>query len=165
MIKELDEGLKRFADVCLEQMGVDLQHITGAGAAGGLGAAFAGFLGGQLESGVSLILAENKLEKKLAGVDLVITGEGKLDGQTSMGKAPAGVAKMAQSLGIPVIALAGDVSEGNPHLYDSGITAYFTIVGGPVSLEKAMKPEVARENLKRIAEQIGRVWGMARIIK
>lgn len=165
MIKELDEGLKRFADVCLEQMGVDLQHITGAGAAGGLGAAFAGFLGGQLESGVSLILAENKLEKKLAGVDLVITGEGKLDGQTSMGKAPAGIAQLAKKHNIPVIALAGDVSEGNPSLHDSGITAYFTIVSGPVSLEKAMKPEVAHENLKRIAEQIGRVCGMARIIK
>lgn len=161
IIKELDKGLRHFAEVTSEQMGIDLQQITGAGAAGGLGGAFAGFLGGQLESGVGLILEENKLEQKLAGANLVITGEGKLDGQTSMGKAPAGIAQMAKKLNIPVIALAGDVSEGNPHLYDSGITAYFTIVSGPISLEKAMDPEVARENLRRIAEQIGRVWELA----
>ncbi|WP_019155160.1 glycerate kinase family protein [Robertmurraya massiliosenegalensis] len=161
MVDELDEGLRHFANVIIEQTGIDLQSITGAGAAGGLGATFAGLLKGQLQSGVQLILDVTKLEERLSAVDLVITGEGKLDGQTSMGKAPAGIAQLAQKGNIPVIALAGDVTDGNPSLYDSGITAYFTIVSGPVSLDVAMAPDVTRENLRRTAEQIGRVWGVA----
>ena len=157
MVKELDGGLRHFADVVLDQLGNDLQSISGAGAAGGLGSAFAGFLGAELESGVELILELARFEEQLEGVDLVITGEGKLDGQTSMGKAPAGIALLAKQHGISVIALAGDISEGNPTLHESGITAYFTIVSGPISLEKAMNPETTRTNLKRTGEQLGRV--------
>jgi glycerate 2-kinase len=157
VVKELDGGLRNFADVVLEQLGTDLQSISGAGAAGGLGAAFAGFLEAELESGVEMILELTRFEKQLQIVDLVITGEGKLDGQTSMGKAPAGIALLAKQHGIPVIALAGDISEGNPTLHESGITAYFTIVSGPFSLENAMNPETTRTNLKRTGEQIGRV--------
>lgn len=157
MVIKLDEGLRNFANVVLEQLGTDLQSISGAGAAGGLGAAFAGFLEAELESGVELILELARFEEQLQGVDLVITGEGKMDRQTSMGKAPAGIALLAKQHKIPVIALAGDISEGNPSLHESGITAYFTIVGGPTSLEKAMKPETTRTNLIRTGEQIGRV--------
>lgn len=157
IVKDLDEGLKCFGDVVLDQLGTDLQKIPGAGAAGGLGGAFAGFLQAELESGVGLILELARLEEALREVDLVITGEGKLDGQTSMGKAPAGIARLAGKYGIPVIALAGDVSEGNRSLQDLGITAYFTIVGGPVDLEEAMKPAHTRLNLRRTAEQIGRI--------
>lgn len=156
MVMELDEGLKHFTDVVLDQFGMDLQQIAGAGAAGGLGAAFSGFLGAVLESGVELILGHARLEEKLQGVDLVITGEGKLDGQTSMGKAPAGIAQLAKKNKIPVIALAGDISEGNNTLHESGITAYYTIVSGPIDLETAMKPEITHQNLKRTGEQIGR---------
>lgn len=163
IVKELDEGLKHFAEVVLEQFGSNLQGISGAGAAGGLGAAFAGFLKAELVSGVSLILDQARLEEKLQGVNLVITGEGKLDGQTSMGKAPAGIALLAKKHGIPVIALAGDVSEGNPSLHESGISAYFTIVSGPIDLDRAMNSEVTRMNLRRTAEQIGRVYGMFKI--
>lgn len=162
IVKELDEGLKHFAKVVLEQFGIDLQGISGAGAAGGLGAAFAGFLNGEMESGVQLILDQARLQEKLRGVDLVITGEGKLDGQTSMGKAPAGIALMAKEHGIPVIALAGDVSEGNSSLHESGISAYFSIVSGPVDLDVAMDSEITRVNLRRMAEQIGRILGIGR---
>lgn len=157
MVIELDQGLRNFANIILEQLGTDLQSISGAGAAGGLGSAFAGLLEAELESGVELILELARFEEQLQGVDLVITGEGKLDGQTSMGKAPAGIALLAKKHRIPVIALAGDITEGNPSLHESGITAYFTIVGGPTSLEKAMNPETTRANLKRTGEQIGRV--------
>lgn len=157
MVIELDDALRNFAGVVLAQLGIDLQSISGAGAAGGLGAAFAGFLDSKLESGVELILELSHFEEQLQGAGLVITGEGKLDGQTSMGKAPAGIAQLAKQHGVPVIALAGDISEGNPTLHESGITAYFTIVSGPISLEKAMHPETTRTNLKRTGEQIGRV--------
>ncbi|MDQ0974900.1 glycerate kinase [Neobacillus niacini] len=157
IVKELDEGLRNFAAVVFEQAGKDLQQISGAGAAGGLGAAFTGFLDAELESGVQLILDYVRLEEKLHGVNLTITGEGKLDGQTSMGKAPAGIAHLSKKHGIPVIALAGDISEGNPSLHESGITSFFSIVSGPVDLETAMDLEVTRLNLKRTAEQIGRL--------
>lgn len=162
-VKELDEGLRSFAEVVHEQTGKDLQGISGAGAAGGLGAAFAGFLQAELESGVQLILDYAELEEKLQGVNLTITGEGKLDGQTSMGKAPAGIALLSKKHAIPVIALAGDITEGNPSLHDSGITSYFTIVSGPVDLETAMDPEVTRLNLIRTAEQIGRLLKFASV--
>jgi glycerate 2-kinase len=161
MVKELDEGLRSFSAVVLEQTGKNLQHISGAGAAGGLGAAFAGFLQAELESGVQLILDYAELEEKLQGVNLTITGEGMLDGQTSMGKAPAGIAQLSKKHGIPVIAIAGDITEGNPSLHESGITSYFTIVSGPVDLETAMDPEVTRGNLRRTAEQIGRLLKFA----
>ncbi|MDM5330080.1 glycerate kinase [Neobacillus sp. CF12] len=160
IVKALDEGLTNFAAMVLEQIGKDLQDISGAGAAGGLGAAFAGFLDAELESGVQLILDYARLEEKLQGVNLTITGEGKLDGQTSMGKAPAGIAQLSKKSGIPVIALAGDITEGNPSLHESGISSFFTIVSGPVDLETAMDLEVTRLNLKRTAEQIGRLLKM-----
>ncbi|PFP29221.1 glycerate kinase [Bacillus sp. AFS073361] len=160
VVRELDGGLQHFSNVVSKQLGTELQQISGAGAAGGLGAAFAGFLEAELESGVQLILEQAQLESKLQEVSFVITGEGKLDGQTSMGKAPAGVALMARKHAVPVIALAGDISEGNSSLHESGITAYFTIVNGPVDLEVAMAPDVTRENLKTTAEQIGRVLSL-----
>ncbi|MCD7035991.1 glycerate kinase [Metabacillus sp. GX 13764] len=158
MVLELDKGLEHFAQAVLSQLQINLQEIRGAGAAGGLGAAFAGFLDAELESGISLILEQTKLKEKLLKTELVITGEGKLDGQTSMGKAPAGIAQLAKEKNIPVIALAGDVSEGGAALYEAGVTAFFSIVSGPVDLETALDPEVARSNIKRAAEQIGRVW-------
>lgn len=157
MIQDLDKGMRHLAELVKLQFGKDLQTISGAGAAGGLGAAFAGFLTADLESGVGLVLDITRLKEKLQGVDLVITGEGKLDGQTSMGKAPAGIAALAKKFGIPVIALAGDVSEGNPLLHESGISSYFPIVSGPMDLEVAMNPEIARKNLIRTSEQLGRV--------
>ncbi len=80
-----------------------------------------------------------------------------------MGKAPAGIAKIAGKHQIPVLVLAGDISEGNSSLHDSGITAYFTIVSGPVDLEVAMNPGVTRSNLRRMANQIGRVLNTIKI--
>lgn len=156
-VKVLDKGLANFAGVVQRELGQDVQQIPGAGAAGGLGAAFAGFLQGQLQSGIKLVLDTIGLEKKLAGVDLVITGEGKLDGQTAMGKAPLGVAGIAQTYNIPVIALAGGVSKEAASLNDHGITSYFPIVSGPISLEQAMDPVETRQNLRRTVHQLFRL--------
>jgi glycerate 2-kinase len=154
---ELDQGLAHFASLVREQLGVDLQSIQGSGAAGGLGAAFSGFLKSPLLPGVEFILSELGLKEIIRDADLVITGEGKLDGQSSMGKAPSGVAKLAKSYGASVIALAGDVSEADPVLHEVGIDAYFTIVPGPVGLDQAMKAEATRRNLERTGEQVGKI--------
>jgi glycerate kinase len=111
MVKVLDAGLEQFSLGTFRKFGRDIQNVPGAGAAGGHGAAFTGFFDGQPLSGVELLLDIIGMEEKLAGVDFVIMGEGKLDGQTSMGKAPLGVAQLAAKYGIPVIALAGGVTQ------------------------------------------------------
>ncbi|MFI8685836.1 glycerate kinase [Rossellomorea sp. NPDC077527] len=153
----LDEGLKHFSSLASKQLGIDLQSIPGSGAAGGLGAAFTAFLHSPLLPGVDYILTELGLREMLHDADVVITGEGKLDGQSSMGKAPSGVAKLAKQFGSTVIALAGDVSDADKSLHEIGIDAYFSIVPGPVTLEKAMELDSATHNLTRTGEQVGRM--------
>lgn len=157
MIKELDKGLENFAQIVLQELGKDIHHIVGAGAAGGLGAAFAGLLDAQLQSGIELVLDIIEVEKNLQGVNLVITGEGKMDGQTSMGKAPLGIAQLAQKHQIPVIALAGGVNEETSLLNELGITSYFSIVNAPMTLEEAMNPKVTYNNLRTSTKQLFRL--------
>jgi glycerate 2-kinase len=154
MVEQLDNCLKNFADVVLSEKGIDLQDIPGSGAAGGLGAAFAAFLNGSIQSGVQLVLEMIGMEEKVAKVDFVITGEGKLDGQTSMGKAPLGVAELARKFYIPTIALAGGISKEAENLNALGITAFFSVVTGPMSLAEAMDPQTAYQNIRITSKQI-----------
>lgn len=156
-VKELDTGLKHFAHIVYKQMNVDLQHVKGSGAAGGLGAAFYGFLQGKLQSGIELILNTIGIEKDLQNANYIITGEGKLDYQTSMGKAPLGIAAIAKKHRVPVIALAGSVTEDAKPLTKQGVTSYFSILQTIMPLEDAMKPEQTRKNLKQTTEQIFRL--------
>ena len=133
----------------------------GAGAAGGMGFAFLTFTNAVLEPGIRIVLEETKLEEYLKDADVVVTGEGRLDGQTAMGKAPIGVAGLAKKYGIPVIAFAGSVTKDAGECNRNGIDAFFPILRGIVTLEEAMKPECARENLADAAEQAFRlmkVW-------
>ncbi|HWO78723.1 MAG TPA: glycerate kinase [Bacillus sp. (in: firmicutes)] len=157
MVQVLDKGLAHFAEVTLAQLDKDIQHISGAGAAGGLGAAFAGFLNAEIHSGIDVLFETVGMKEKMAGVDLVITGEGKLDGQTSMGKAPLGVAQLASQFNIPVIALAGGVTKEASILNERGITSFFSITNGPLSLEEAMDPVNAFENMRMMTEQLFRL--------
>ncbi|MCM3087961.1 glycerate kinase [Bhargavaea ginsengi] len=159
MVEELDSGLRNFAEVMKAELGKDIQEIPGAGAAGGLGAAFAGLLDAELRSGIELILDTIGLEEKVQHADFVITGEGRMDAQSSMGKAAMGVAGLAEKHGVPVIALAGSVTEEATVLNDKGVTALFPILQEVVSLEEAMDPETARLNLRTTAEQVFRLVG------
>lgn len=154
MVQQLDAGLRHFAHIAGQELGTDISNFPGAGAAGGLGAAFVGFLSGELKSGVELVMESLELEKQLNGAQFVITGEGSLDGQTSRGKAPLGIAKLAARRQIPVIALAGCVDEESPQLNDLGVTAYFPIIGRPMTLEEAMEPEQARKHLRATSRQL-----------
>ncbi|MED3789187.1 glycerate kinase [Peribacillus frigoritolerans] len=154
MVKELDEGLEHFAQIALHELNIDIHHIAGAGAAGGLGAAFAGFLHAHLQSGIQLVLDVIEMEDKMRGVNFVITGEGKIDGQTSMGKAPLGIAQVAHKHHIPVIALAGGITEEISTLNELGITACFSIVNAPMSLKKAMDSKVTFDNLRFTTRQL-----------
>jgi len=156
-VEQLDRGLVRFAEAVREQLGRDVQRIAGAGAAGGLGAAFAGLLGAALRPGAPLVLEAAGFERLLDGCDFVVTGEGRLDGQTARGKAPLAVADAARRRGIPVIALAGELAAEAAALGPHGITAAFPIAAGPMPLERAMQPEVAREGLRRTARELFRL--------
>ncbi|OSB09727.1 glycerate kinase [Paraclostridium bifermentans] len=154
IVKELDKGLKNFAEVVKKDLGKDISHIEGAGAAGGLGFGFLGFLNSKLESGIKIILDEIKLEEVVKDADIVITGEGRLDNQTAMGKAPIGVAKLAKKHGAKVIAIAGCTTPDAVKCNEEGIDAYFSIVNKAMTIDEAMKKENATQNMIETTIQI-----------
>ena len=160
MVKELDANLKHFAAITQQATGKDIISIPGAGAAGGLGGAFLGFLNATLKSGIDIVLDAVDYETHLEGASLVITGEGRIDSQTIRGKTPIGVSKRAKAFGnIPVIALAGSVSEDSDVVHEHGIDALFSVVPGVVSLENALAD--ADENLYRTARNVATLYKMS----
>ncbi|MCY8352508.1 glycerate kinase [Bacillus haynesii] len=155
----LDQNLKHYAAAVKAELGCEIDSIPGAGAAGGLGAGLFAFLNAELKSGVDIVLDTLSFSERIKGADLVITGEGKIDGQTVSGKTPAGVAKRARSENIPVIAFAGSLGEGCELVYDIGISALFSIVPGISSLENALAD--GSSNLTRCARNVAAVWSLA----
>ena len=159
MIQDMDQWLFHYAQLA-QAVCPDTAHpdAPGTGAAGGLGFAFQTFTRGVLEPGVSIVLEETHLEDFIRDADLVITGEGRLDGQTAMGKAPVGVAQLAKRYHKPVVALAGCVTSDATACHTQGIDAFFPILPGPCSLEQAMEPDTARANLAATAQQVFRLF-------
>ncbi len=139
MVKKLDRYLDRYADIIKRDLDIGVKEEPGAGAAGGLGAGLMAFLNAELRSGIDIVIEASKLEEHLRDADLVITGEGKIDGQTIYGKTPIGVARTAKKYGIPVIGIGGGISDDASVVYDNGIDALMSIVSYPMSLESAMK--------------------------
>ena len=129
---------------------------AGAGAAGGLGFAFKTFLGGELKSGVQLVLEETGFEDRVRDADIVVTGEGRLDEQTVMGKAPIGVARIAKKYGKKVIAFSGCVTDGAKKVNEHGIDAFFPILRSIVTLDEALDCRNAAKNLTDTTEQVFR---------
>lgn len=154
---QIDEAMRHYADVTKESLGCDFADCEGAGAAGGLGYAFLSYLAGELIPGVELILHATGLEEKMTNADVVVTGEGRLDAQTVMGKAPVGVAALAKKYNAKVIAFAGSVAPEASVCNQAGIDAFFPIVRGVTTLEEAMKKENAMENIAATAEQVFRL--------
>lgn len=157
MVREMDQWLADYAKLaanCSER--ADAEH-PGTGAAGGLGFAFLTFTNAVLESGIKIVLEETKLEQYIQDADIVITGEGRFDGQTAMGKAPVGVAKLAGKYKIPVLAFAGSVTKDARKCNEEGIHAFFPILRGITTLEDAMDAENARRNLMETVEQVFRL--------
>ena len=172
--ESLDLGMANFAHMTTKYLGTDYSLYPGAGAAGGLGFAFLSYLNATLTPGVDLILSAGGLEDELKRYSnsvgqvpsyfpssshplIVVTGEGRLDYQTSMGKAPVGVARLAKKYNATVIAFAGTVTKDATTCNDTGIDAFFPIVRGVTSLEEAMNPDNARENLTAAVEQVFRL--------
>lgn len=161
MIKNMDSWLLRFAELTKEINPTASPDFPGAGAAGGMGFAALAYLGGRLESGIGLVMELNRLKAEIGEADLVITGEGRLDGQSAMGKAPVGVAAAAKKFGKPVIAFCGCVGNGAAELNEYGIDAYFPILQTPCTAEEAMDIGNARKNLRATAEQALRLYRRA----
>ena len=153
----LDAGMKNYGQVAEAFVGKRTMETPGAGAAGGLGFAFVTFLNGELKSGIDLILDAVSLEESMKGADFVITGEGRLDQQTAMGKGPAGVAKLGKKYGAKTIALAGSVTEDASACNAAGIDGYFCILSSVCTLEEAMASDTTRKNLTLTAEQLFRL--------
>ena len=154
----LDAGMANFAKVTAAVLGQDYSAAAGAGAAGGLGFAFLSYIGAELTPGIDLILNAVNIENELKNADIAVTGEGRLDHQTAMGKAPVGVARLAKKYNAKVVAFAGAVTEGASACNDAGIDAFFPIVRGVTTLKDAMKKENAWKNMAAAAEQVFRLF-------
>lgn len=157
MKKTLDEAMAHFARVTSETLENDYMNTPGAGAAGGLGYAFLAYTGAALTPGIELILDAVGLEEELSGADVVVTGEGRLDFQTAMGKAPVGVSRLAKKYNAKVIAFAGSVTKEATACNKEGIDAFFPILRGVCTLAEAMDPVAARNNMTATVEQVFRL--------
>lgn len=157
MTRQMDQWLGAYASLAQQTYPKANPNQPGTGAAGGLGFAFLTFTNAVLESGIQIVLEETQLARYIKDADIVITGEGRLDGQTAMGKAPVGVAKLAKNYGIPVIAFAGSVTKDASECNKNGIDAFFPILRSITTLAEAMEPEHAKNNLTDTAEQVFRL--------
>ena len=156
-VEIIDDNLSLFHKKTLEVIKNADDIYPGVGAAGGLGYAFKNYLGAELSPGIELILQMLNANDYLSSADLVITGEGKIDFQSSMGKAPTGVAKLAKEYGAKVIAFAGVVDNDAIEVNNHGIDAFFPILDQIRSVEDAMDAKIAEENLRRSVNQVFRL--------
>ncbi len=156
-VRLMDLWLKQYAEKTKEVFPLADPDAAGAGAAGGIGFAFMAYLNATLESGIKIVIEESGLEEKVKSADIVVTGEGRLDGQTVMGKAPVGVARLAKKYGKKVIAFSGIVADDAILCNEHGIDAYFPILRRISTLDEALDKENARKNLFDTAIQVFRL--------
>ena len=153
MIVFLDEQLRAFAKIVDE----DLASVAGSGAAGGLGFGFLAFLNSELKSGIKIVLEQVQLQDKIKDADFVITGEGKIDAQSTMGKVIDGIGNVCKAEGVPCLAIAGGCSEVSKKIHECGVTSVFSIMNSPMSLKEAMEKDKTLELIEKKAEQIFRL--------
>ncbi len=156
MVAALDAGLQHFAGRLREDLGADVAAVAGAGAAGGLGAGLMAFCGARLQRGIDIVIEAVGLRRQLAGANLVLTGEGRIDAQTAHGKTPHGVARVAADAGVPVVAIGGSVDIGAGGL--DCFTAVLPMLPEPMTLAEAMAADRAEAMLEFVAGQVVRMW-------
>lgn len=156
-VEKMDKWLNTYAKLTKEVIPGSNPDFPGSGAAGGMGFAFLSYLNSELKSGIELVIGQTNLEEHIKTADVVVTGEGRLDGQSAMGKAPVGVAKIAKKYGKKVIAFAGCVTDEATECNKHGIDAFFPILRTPCTVERAMECDYAYENLKKTSEQVFRL--------
>ncbi len=158
MVEQLEANLRHFFTLVAGQVGVDVRDLPGGGAAGAFSAGLKAFLGAELRSGIDLVLEALHFEERLAGVDLVITGEGRMDSQTLGGKGPFGLAQAARRHGIPTVALVGSIGDGEDALLDA-FAAVVPIAPGPIALAEALAD--GADLLERAARRVGRLLALS----
>lgn len=157
MIADMERAFRRFADIVQKQIPDADPSLPGSGAAGGLGFALRVFLHAELQPGIEVVTQQIRLEDAIRDADFVVTGEGRMDAQTAMGKAPVGIAHLAKRYGIPVIAFCGCVGDGAEQCNQNGVDAFFPVLRSVCDLNTAMQPETAARNLTETAEQVFRM--------
>lgn len=155
IVEELDQNLRYFAGIVESQLGKDISQEPGSGAAGGLGAGLMIFCGAELKSGIDALLDIVRFEDHLESTDLVITGEGAIDGQTTYGKVPVGIAKRTRAYNVPVLAIVGDIGAGAEAVYDYGISGIMSTVNRAMPLKEAMAQSASL--LEEAAERVMRI--------
>lgn len=158
MVQQLDQNLAHYAQVIRQDLGIEIEHVPGAGAAGGLGAGLLAFTNSKLRAGIDVVTEVTGLEEYIKTANFVFTGEGGMDYQTKFGKAPYGVAKVGKKYHKPVFACAGYIGENVEVLYDEGMTAIFSILPKATTLSEALS--TGKENLARTTENIARVLAL-----
>ena len=154
-VEQLDEAMRYWAGFIRQHYAVDLQQMAGSGAAGGLGGGVLPYLNAKLQSGIEIVLDMLRFRETIHDADLILTGEGKLDKQTGMGKALGGILRYAQEASVPVLAIGGCVEDCET-LNEMGFAGVFSIQSSPVTLEQALQPDFALENIRRVVTQIMR---------
>lgn len=139
ILDELELGMKQYAAVMRDKLGLDVENLAGAGAAGGLGAALCGYLGATLKSGIETVLDLIDFDGLLEGTDLVVTGEGRIDWQSAFGKVPSGVGQRCKAKGIPAIAIVGGMGNGAEKIYEFGVDSIVPTINGAMSIEEALE--------------------------
>ncbi len=152
-VRALDDGMRHYASLLLSLTGTDISDIPGAGAAGGIAGGLLPFVNARIRSGIDTVLDTLGFDDALDGADLVLTGEGRIDAQSAMGKAISGIVRRAARNNVPVIALAGEVADASA-LIDSGLTAAFSIQTAPTDLSTAMQKDNTLHNVRRTTSQL-----------
>lgn len=160
MIQKLDQNLGHYAKILKRDLGKEIVKVPGAGAAGGLGGGLMAFLNAKLKRGVDIVIEATNLGDKVKDADLVVTGEGKIDGQTIYGKTPIGVAKTAKKYNVPVIAIAGNIGEDSDTVIEHGIDALFCILPGVMTLQEAL--DTGAKNVEATAKNIASLLNLSR---
>lgn len=139
ILDELEAGMKQYASVMRDKLGLDVENLAGAGAAGGLGAALCGYLNAELKSGIETVLDLIDFDGLLEGTDLVVTGEGRIDWQSAFGKVPSGVGMRCKAKQIPAVAIVGGMGNGAEKIYEFGVDSIVPTINGAMDIEEALE--------------------------
>lgn len=163
ILASLEEGMLHYQKIIFDKLNIDISYLPGAGAAGGLGGALFVFLNAKLQSGIKTVLETIQFDKLLDGVDLVVTGEGKLDEQSAFGKVLAGIGQESKKKEIPVVAIVGCIGQGAENIYDCGVESAISTIDNVMDLREAM--EKSDELLLSAAERMFRMIHVGMKIK
>jgi glycerate kinase len=163
MVRQLEASLQRYAEVVARDRQADIARMPGGGAGGGIAAAMAVFLHGRLRPGIEIVADIVGLEQAVRDADLVVTGEGRIDGQSAGGKAPVGVARIARRQGKPVIAIGGSLAPDADAVHGDGIAAVFGAVSRPCSVAEAVAE--AHDNLRKAARNVAAALALGAVLR